>query len=128
MTIPTDVRAAARELLFAMELGAHGPELQAKTTALRVALGDPHHARPGSPKAAATCILLACAKAGITEQWVVSAMLRASIADLWPAVRALDGKLTMAMFQQQEGGAGAALLYIVVLLLARAEQDVLVVH
>lgn len=114
--IPADVRDAAKALVFAMESGAHGPDIQERTLRLMHALGD--ECAPEASRDAIRRILAHAGRTGAMPKDIAVALLHADGNALLQVVVHAGGNKTQA----SRLGAVSLRLYAVVLCLARVQE------
>jgi hypothetical protein len=110
-----DVDAAAKALLFALELGSPAPALLDKLRRLLVAFGDANADRPLLPGAAAHVLLGHMARTGVMPRDLELPLANVGFTGMHRLVRELHGSLPLTALKHK----GSAHLYVVVLCLAR---------
>jgi hypothetical protein len=109
-----DIDAAAKAMLFALELGATGPALLDKLRRLLVAFGDPAPEQALLPGEAAVVLLRHAARTGVMPAELVHPLRSVGYTAMHRLVRTLHGSLPLERLKRD-----SAHLYVVVLCLAR---------
>jgi hypothetical protein len=110
-----DVDAAAKALLFAIELGSPAPVLLDKLRRLLVVFGDPAPDQALLPGDAARALLHHAARVGLMPPDLVAPLSAVGFTGMHRLVRTLHGSLPLSALKRK----GSAHLYVVVLCLAR---------
>ena len=110
-----DIDAAAKAMLFALELGSPAPAVLDKLRRLLVAFGDPAPEQAMQPSDAAILLLRHAARTGLMPAELEQPLAKVGAASMQRLVTTLHGSLPVLKLKHK----GSAHLYVVVLCLAR---------
>lgn len=110
-----DIDAAAKAMLFALELGSPAPAVLDQLRRLLVAFGDPAPEQLMPPSDAARLLLRLAAKTGLMPAELEQTLSNVGAAGMQRLVATLHGRLPVLKLKHR----GSARLYVVVLCLAR---------